>query len=138
MKHVKKYKTREQLDSDLKKILSHFIKFLNELGFKNENYLTASNWQTDFSIDGTDIFYISMAMNFQLDVIIVNFDIYKSYSLLESFIEYLKTKIEYTEQYSSMGRENIRFKITGEADNLINSISIPDFEIFMDSKKYNL
>jgi len=150
MRYIKTYELiskvdYEKLNEDLKKLLNYFIKFFNDLGFTDNNFLATNQWETEFNDkDGNYIFCIIMSIrNNKIYLKIKKSLTYSLNNIVISFIEYLKFNVVRDTDYkiifineTSYGTN--LFVVKGDVNEIISKISKKDFEIYMDSNKYNL
>jgi len=147
MKYIKKYESvnpNSRLD-ELKKLLSHFVSMFKELGYGHQahydEYQYVNNFYNQdfknnfdrraFDIDGefsNSLIFLSVTMR------IASVDD----ELVEFIPDYLKT-ISGLKLYSeNPGFFNTQFEIVDNVDNIIDQISIKDFELKADRKKFNI
>ncbi len=150
MRYIKMYEDINEIEGDLKKLLSHFITILSSLEYDFKSFLDHREWQTEFYKDSEYSFCIKM----KVDIFTKKHDI--DLSLVQSlttdddfsfqFAEYLKTinGIKFIREEKNPFRTNKlgnQYYYTikgGNIDNIINQITEKDIELKTMSNKYNL
>ena len=145
---IKMYESFFDNQDELKKLHSHIILIMNELGYTYENYLDSGSWETEFY---KDTLY-SICFKFKIDTFSKNHFIrmitvisLRNTDPFATFIvKYLKTikgikviKEEYN--IGSMPVNDVEFKILDkDVDKIIKQININDIELKFNANKYNL
>jgi YHS domain-containing protein len=150
MKYLRMYEDINEIESDLKKLLSHFIKILSSLGYDYNSYLDRREWQTEFYKGKEYSFCIKM----KVDIFTKKHDI--DLKLIQSlayddefsvqFADYLKTinGIKFFREEKNpfktnkLGNTYFYTIKGGNIDNIINQITEKDIELKITSYKFNL
>lgn len=132
---------------DLKKLLSHLITVIKEFGYKENNYIDNSTWETEFYKGSEYSFCIKLKLNYKNDIdlsLVQSLTNYDNFSNIMS--EYLKT----IKGVKFIGEEEpvivnlfigTRYKYSIKninVDKVINQITKENINLSITSNKYNL
>jgi hypothetical protein len=144
MRYIKTYEDSEnieELKKDLKKLLLHIRRILNNyysstVDFGDDQY---SIYFSNISVPTQRVIDIQGEFSSSLTFLSITLRIGSIYDDFPKFLqEYFKT-ISGLELYNeSPSFYNTQFKITGDMDDIINQISKEDIEIKSNSNKYNI
>lgn len=150
MKYIKVYEDINEIESDLKKLLSHFISVLSSFDYDYKSFLDRREWQTEFYKGPEYSFCIEM----KVDIFTKKHDI--DLSLVQSlatddefsfqFSEYLKSinGIKFIKEEKNPFKTNKLGNVYyytikgGNVNNIIKQITKEDIELKIMSNKYNL
>jgi len=144
MKHLKIYEEYEPTEHDnkisnMKRLLSHLTKMINELGFDYTNYFDKQKWQVEFNVDNKYIFYISVEHNYFSGNIVFKI---KTPPNVNHVVDFIPDYFENINGINNMifdGSYTYEYEIKYEdVDNVINQITINDFKFKLNANKYNL
>lgn len=142
MRYLKTFETKTQDIDDLKRLLSHFDHFFEEIGYDFKGFFDRGNWSSEFYKDNEYMFSLTVNSNF---ILIFKESLSNAGDEEVKFIgEYLKTlnglKVSSEKSDSPFGMifKKIVFDVIGDVDNIIKQITFDDFLLKHDTIKYNL
>lgn len=150
MRHIKMYEDINDIEMDLKKLLSHIISILTEFGYSQSNYIDNRTWESEFYKGPEYSFCIKMKVDIFTKKHDIDLKLIQSLATEDDFsnqlAEYLKTisginfvlKTENPFKSNKLGAE---FKYTikgGNIDKIIKQITKESIELNTTTNNYNL
>jgi len=137
MKYIKIYEIYTSFDNpklnDIKKLLSHLIKFFNELNYSESNYMNNGKYETEFSKD-EDYLYIELdSRQYTLEIKSSSRNINNISIFLPKYFKGI-IGLKFISEIDNF----LKFKLQGNINNVIKQINKEDFEFKMNTNKYNL
>ena len=142
MKYLKRFESTDNYsyEHELKKLLSHLAKVFSELGFNYNNYYDRGRYETIFDKDSKrafNIFVDPYDKALQLTLSVEYQYIYDYFKTISGLVENGSTPVNIPSMNIYV-KYIINFNIKGKPSKLIKKFSKEDFEMKMNSNKYNL
>lgn len=134
MKYIKKF---EHNIDDLKKLLSHFNSFFEEIGYDHKGYIDRGSWMSEYHKDGEYMFGLTVNQynNLIFQESLANADDEE----VNYIAKYLKTINGLKVQNEADGAFiKIVFNVFGNVYDIIDQITMDDFLFKHKTIKYNL
>jgi len=141
MKYIKKYEDlnlAHEFDiNESKRLLSHLIKIFNEIGYDNSNYYDRGKHESEFFENSHFLFLISVEAKYQ-KILSITISILGNRNETVSFIPKYFDSISGLKKLHNSLSDVFDYEIIGDVDDIIDQISTDNFEIKINSNKYNL
>ena len=143
MKYLKRFESLSdeyKYEYEIKKLLTHIIKVFVELGFDYNNWYDRGEYETIFKKDSTRAFNITInpyRKTLKLELSYNYQYMYDYFKSLSGLVETSSTPV-IMRSMNMYVKHIINFDIKWKPSKLIKQISKEDFEMKMNSNKYNL
>lgn len=151
MNYLKLYENFNDTENDVKTLLSHLTSTLKDCGYRPENYLNGTKWETEFyngpkhsfTLElSTNRFYTRKSGKNNIDLKIIK-SIFNDDEFVEIFTDYLKTikGMMFRGEENAIGTvlgQRFEYNVHVDVKKIIKQITTANIQIFLDSKKYNI
>jgi len=128
--------------NQIKKLYSHLINIFDDLGYDYNNYYDNGSYETLFNYDNVDERF-KLTLNpknqtLEVEISESNLLYITNYFKTIDGLSEIRSSDIYSHQTRSIFTAEIIFKITKNIDYIISQISKDDFQLKMNTNKYNL